>query len=109
METIYDHGVTEQELTALFGPEDDRMDRADYAEWVGHDSACAHLFLLFRLRGDSAAARRALAEIRDPAYRAGVKTPYCRSSNTRETKVGPHTAKNQTTLNPVGSMPFAIG
>ena len=109
METIYDHGVTEQELTALFGSPDERMDQVEYDEFVGPDSACAHLYLLFRLRGDTAAACAALNKIRDPAYRVGIKTPFCRPSNNHETRSARHNSQNRLLSDQVELTPFAIG
>jgi hypothetical protein len=80
METIYDHGVTEQELMALFGPEDERETREEYFEFLSSDSACADLYRLYRYRRQFARAGGYLVRIADARYRRTVGMPSCRDS-----------------------------
>ena len=76
MEIIYDHSVTEQELAALFGPEEDRLTRDEYlrdaqsmrdTSWV-----LADLYRLYLLRGDSQKAAHHLYQIKNIRYRRSV-------------------------------------
>jgi len=80
METIYDHGVTEQELTALFGPEEERETRDEYLEFLSSDSACADLYLLYQHRHQPNRAAEYLGRIADESYRRTVGMPSCRTS-----------------------------
>lgn len=78
METIYDHGVTEQELTVLFGPVDERETREEYFAFLSPDSAYADLYLLYRWRGQFDRAVQFLDHIQDERYRRTVGMPSCR-------------------------------
>lgn len=50
METIYDHGVTEQELNILYFSDPDTQD--EYLMGLSQDSAYADLVRLYRIRDD---------------------------------------------------------
>ena len=80
METIYDHGVTEQELTVLFGPEDERESQEEYFEFLSSDSASADLYLLYKHRRQFSRARYYLNRIVNESYRRTIGMPFCRES-----------------------------
>lgn len=76
METIYDHGVTEQELTALFGPEEERYSREEYLQNVEstHDASWVwgDLYHLYLNRGNGRKAGHYLYQIKNIRYRRSV-------------------------------------
>jgi len=78
METIYDHGITEQELTALFGPPTERETCEEYLEFLSSDSACADLYALYQHRQLPQRAAEYLGRITNAQYRRTVGMPACR-------------------------------
>ena len=74
-ESIFDHGVTQAELSALFygapEPED------EYPEGLSHDGLLVDIARLYRLRGDPDKAGRYASMIGDAAIRAEIATQGC--------------------------------
>jgi hypothetical protein len=79
IETIFDHDVTEDELTLLFGAPDERLTQDEYLEFrqEDHDSRYADLFRLFDLRHDSKQAEYYLSFINESDYRRCIAQAYC--------------------------------
>lgn len=76
METIYDHGVTEQELDVLYFDDPDSKD--DYLAGLSQDSAYADLVRLYRMRDDDAQIENFINHIQNRELRQQVKmTPCC--------------------------------
>jgi hypothetical protein len=75
MESIYDHGVTQAELNALFygAPEPE----AEYPEGLSRDGLLVDIARLYRLRGDDGKAGRFAAMISDRSIRAEMATRGC--------------------------------
>jgi hypothetical protein len=72
METIFDHAITKEELTLLFGapPDEER-----YRTILESETANADLYRLYSVRGDVRKAKTYLNRIKDPLYR--FETSYC--------------------------------
>jgi hypothetical protein len=78
IETIYDHNVMDDELTALFGDPDERLSKEDYIDMRDDlNSACADLYKLYKLRKNADTAQRFLNYISDATYRRCVAQPFC--------------------------------
>ena len=76
METIYDHGVTEQELDVLYFDDPDSKD--DYLAGLSQDSAYADLVRLYRMRDDDARIENFINRIQNRELRQQFKmTPCC--------------------------------
>ena len=76
METIYDHGVTEQELDVLYFDDPDSKD--DYLAGLSQDSAYADLVRLYRMRDDDARVENFINRIKNRELRQQFKmTPCC--------------------------------
>lgn len=75
METIYDHGVTEQELDVLYFGDPDSQ--AEYLTGLSQDSAYADLVSLYRMRGDDARAESFLDRIQDKELRQQFRMIPC--------------------------------
>ncbi len=76
METIYDHGVTEQELDVLYFDDPDSKD--DYLAGLSQDSAYADLVRLYRMRDDDARVENFINRIQNRELRQQFKmTPCC--------------------------------
>ena len=75
METIYDHGVTEQELNILYFDDPDTKD--EYLIGLSQDSAYADLVSLYRMRDDTAQADAFLARIKNKELRQQFKMIPC--------------------------------
>lgn len=74
LETIFNHEVTEAEFEELLG-EPESLD--DYLYALSQDSAYAHLYFLYDLRGDSQTAKAFLAKIQDKNYRRDISLSGC--------------------------------
>ena len=74
-ETIYDHSVTETELSELFYgfPET----HEDYLIGLGSDSLLVDIVRLYELRNQPDIAKRYAAMIEDPSIRSEIATMGC--------------------------------
>lgn len=75
METIYDHGVTEQELNVLYFDDPDAQD--EYLTGLSQDNAYADLVTLYRMRGDDARAESFVGHIQSKELRQQFKMIPC--------------------------------
>ena len=75
METIYDHGVTEQELNILYFDDPDTQD--EYLTGLSQDSAYADLVTLYRMRGDDAQAEIFISRIQNKELRQQFRMISC--------------------------------
>jgi hypothetical protein len=75
METIYDHGVTEQELNVLYFDDPDTQD--EYLTGLSQDSAYADLVRLYRMRGDDAQAETFVNRIQNRELRQQFRMIPC--------------------------------
>ncbi len=75
METIYDHGVTTQELNTLYFDDPDAQD--EYLVGLSQDSAYADLVTLYRMRDDDARADFFLNRIQDRNLRQQFRMIPC--------------------------------
>jgi hypothetical protein len=75
METIYDHGVTEQELNTLYFDDPDTKD--EYLTGLSQDSAYADLVRLYRVRNDDAQADFFVNHIQNRELRQQFKMIPC--------------------------------
>ena len=75
METIYDHGVTEQELNILYFGDPDTRD--EYMIGLSQDSAYADLASLYRIRDNDARAESFIDRIQDKELRQQFKMIPC--------------------------------
>ena len=75
LETIFDHGVTDSELSQLFygAPEPEH----EYLEGLGHDSLLVDIVRLYQLRGNTDIANRYLSAINDPSIHSELSTRGC--------------------------------
>ena len=74
-ESIYDHGVTQVELDALYfgAPES----RADYFVGLSRNSLLADVARLYRMRGDEDTALKYISQVTNPLMRSQFKTRPC--------------------------------
>lgn len=73
METIFDHGVTPEELRDIL--DDPELTRDAIERFGTQDSAFADIYYLYLERGDKKTAARYLRKIKDPRFR--YDTSYC--------------------------------
>lgn len=78
LETIFDHNVTDAEFEELLG-EPENLDEYLYA--LSQDSAYAHLYFLYDLRGDDKTAKEFLNKIQDKNYRRDISLSGCVTNN----------------------------
>ena len=76
METIYDHGVTEQELNILYFDDPDTQD--EHLTGLSQDSAYADLVRLYRVRDDQARVELFLDRIQNKELRQQFRMIPCR-------------------------------
>ena len=74
-ETIYDHHVTDDEILAMNDGYPETRD--EYFEALGHDSAMAGLYHLYKLRGQPDKAAYYLDQIHDIPFRNQFKIRPC--------------------------------
>ncbi|MFI3195121.1 MAG: hypothetical protein QX195_04800 [Methylococcaceae bacterium] len=72
VETIFDHGVTDAELSELM-----LESKNDYLYSVDQDTAYVDLYWLYDLRGDVNKAHKYLDSIQDSKYRNSVTMTCC--------------------------------
>ena len=75
LETIFEHGVTDNELSTLFygAPEPEN----EYRDGLSHDGLLVDIVRLYQLRGNTDAANRYLSLIEDASIRSELATRGC--------------------------------
>ncbi|MEO7958422.1 MAG: hypothetical protein ABIW76_17200 [Fibrobacteria bacterium] len=72
IETIYDHGVTNEELKILLG---DPVPKSEYQFLIGDaDTEFGMIFKLYMTRGEEKKAKAYHAKIKDPEYAWNLKS-----------------------------------
>lgn len=74
-ETIFDHGVTDEEMSSLFFGDTESLE--DYTAYLAPDSAYSDIARLYRLRHDSTKADAYIAKIKNPALKTQLITRPC--------------------------------
>lgn len=69
METIFDHNITEDELTFLFGHVVDKERYLSLTADIDTDSANGMLYSLYTIRNDNVTALKYLNKIKDKQYK----------------------------------------
>ena len=72
VETIFDHGVTDDELSELM-----LESKNDYLYSIDQDTAYVDLYWLYDMRGDTNKAHKYLDSIQDLKYRNSITMTCC--------------------------------
>ena len=75
VESIYDHGITDDELNEMFFGQPEPMD--EYFEGLSADSLLADIVQLYRMRNDPKKVHHYISRVSNPSIRKEMLTRGC--------------------------------